>query len=368
MADWKALAAEVEGFLAAMGREVDREIGRAVPREFTRADAERLFGAARYGYHTDALTASLSKPMWDLLDRGGKRWRPALFLLVAGALGTDRERVLPFAAVPEVIHNGTLILDDVEDDSKFRRGAPCVHCIHGVDIALNAGVAMLYLPMSLFIGSGSGIPLPALKRLYEAYMQEMINLSAGQGMDIAWHRGIAGADSVGEGQYLQMCAYKTGTLARLAARMGAILAGADGPTETLLGRYAEALGVAFQIQDDILNIASADFARKKDGGAASLGEDITEGKRTLMVIRTLAVAPPKDGKRLRKILSMHTRNQRLRNEAIAIMVRHGALEYAKEAARRMVLEAWDAVERVLPRSESRERLHKLTRYLVEREI
>ena len=119
---------------------------------------------------------------------------------------------------------------------------------------------------------------PEMQRdVYEVYVQEMMNLSMGQAMDIAWHRGIANAEKLGEEDYLQMCAYKTGTLARMAAKMAAVLSGAKKRLVEKLGRFAESIGVAFQMQDDILDLTGEEFAKKKGG----IGQDITEGKRSL---------------------------------------------------------------------------------------
>ena len=138
----------------------------------------------------------------------------------------------------------------------------------------------------------NSIPAEKLRDVYEVYVQEMINLSIGQAMDIAWHRGLANADGINEEDYLQMCAYKTGTLARMAAKIAAVLSGADKNLVKKLGTFAESIGVAFQMQDDILDLTGKEFAKKKGG----LGQDITEGKRTLMVIRTLKTAKPEDKK------------------------------------------------------------------------
>ena len=96
-----------------------------------------------------------------------------------------------------------------------------------------------------------------------------------------------------------------------------------------LGRFAESIGVAFQMQDDILDLTGQEFAKKKGG----VGQDITEGKRSLMVIYTLKKANSADKKRLIEILNMHTSDQKLRNEAIALMQKYGAMEYVKANCR-----------------------------------
>jgi geranylgeranyl diphosphate synthase type I len=103
-------------------------------------------------------------------------------------LGKNPEDFVDFAIIPEVIHNGTLMVDDIEDSSEFRRGKPCTYKIYGLDIAINAGNAMYYLPLLPLIKNKEKISKEKLCKIYEIYVQEMINLSLGQAMDISWHR------------------------------------------------------------------------------------------------------------------------------------------------------------------------------------
>jgi geranylgeranyl diphosphate synthase type I len=193
-------------------------------------------------------------------------------------------------------------------------------------------------------------------------VQEMINLSMGQAMDIAWHRGIANADALNEEDYLQMCAYKTGTLARMAAKMAAVIAGANRPLVEKLGRLAESIGVAFQMQDDILDLIGHEFAKNKGG----VGQDITEGKRSLLVIYTLKLANTRDKKRLIEILNLHTSDQKLRNEAIALMQKYGAMEHVKQTAEKMVMESWNEAEKLLPTPQAKEKLKAFAEFLIRR--
>jgi geranylgeranyl pyrophosphate synthase len=162
-----------------------------------------------------------------------------------------------------------LAVDDIEDDSKLRRGKPCLHLIYGTDVAINAGNGMLHLcfnsqplhSLLIVIVSVSGMyffPLVVFRDLkkkgfadatinkcYELYSEEMIKLHFGQGLDIWWHTG-KGNPSADE--YLQMCAYKTGTLARLSAKLSAIISGGSEAQAEAIGKFAETIGVAFQIQ------------------------------------------------------------------------------------------------------------------------
>ncbi len=343
---------------------IDKVIERYIPRKYDRNSLVFTLGPPRYEYHLEALNRAIAEPIWEFLDRGGKRWRPTLFILVCEALGKDPEELLDFAIIPELVHNGLLMIDDIEDGSESRRGKPCTYKLFGLDMAINVGNEMFYLPLLTLLKNQDKLPPDKLNKIYEIYVQEMINVGFGQAMDIAWHRGLANADEISEKQYTQMCAHKTGTIARMSAKIAAVLA--DGSDEVVekIGRFAESIGVAFQIQDDILDLVGEEFAKMKGG----LGQDITEGKRTLMVVHTLEKAEPKDKKRLLGILNMHTTDQKLRDEAINILRNHGSIEYAKSFARNIVRESWKDVDDVLPSSKAKEKLKAFADYLIERKI
>jgi geranylgeranyl pyrophosphate synthase len=221
---------------------------------------------------------------------------------------------------------------------------------------------MYYLPLLPLMVNRDKLSAQAQRDVYEIYVQEMINLSMGQAMDIAWHRGIANADALSDQDYLQMCAYKTGTLARMSAKMAAVLAGAEGKLVENLGRLAESIGVAFQMQDDILDLTGEEFAKSK----GCVGGDISEGKRSLLVIYTLQKASAIDKKRLLEILNMHTSDQTLRNEAIAIIKKYGAFEHVKATAEKMVLDSWKEVNELLPTPQAKEKLKAFAEFLITR--
>ena len=355
---------EIVKFLTEKARIIDSYIEKYLPRKLNEDSLTFKFSPPRYSLDLAALNKTIAKPFWEFLDRGGKRWRPALFLLICEALGVDSKEFLDFAVIPEVIHNGTLIADDVEDQSDLRRGKPCTYRLFGLDVAINLSNFMFFLPMLALIANKKKISPEKANRLYEIYIEEMVNLSLGQGIDIAWHRGLTSPYEISEQQYLQMCAYKTGTLARMAAKMACVLAGADEKIVEKMGRFAESLGIAFQIQDDILDLVGEEFAKGKGG----LGKDITEGKLTLMVIHTLQNADVSDRERLMQILEAHTTDEGQRKEAINIIKKYGSIEYAKKVAAGMVKGSWDEVDKILAPSEAKEKLRKLADYLIKRKI
>ncbi|MGA3193037.1 MAG: polyprenyl synthetase family protein [Candidatus Bathyarchaeia archaeon] len=355
---------DIEEILREKAPLINKTVEKYVPRVFSKNAVLFKLSPPRYSYNLEALNKAVADPVWEFLDRGGKRWRPTMFLLVCEALGKDPKDFVDYAIMPEVIHNGTIMVDDIEDSSEYRRGKPCTYKIFGLDVAINAGNAMYYLPLLPLMEKKQKLSPQKSSRIYEIYAQEMINVSLGQAMDIAWHRGLADADAIDEKDYLQMCAYKTGSLARMAAKMACVLADASDELVEKLGSFAESVGVAFQIQDDVLDLTSEEFGEKKGGR----GQDITEGKRSLPVIRALKVAEPQDRKRLVEILEMHTSSQDLRDAAIAMMQKYDSIEYAKQVARRMVKESWSAVEMLLPASAGKEKLKAFAVFLIERKI
>ena len=355
---------DVERFLEQKAIIVDRTIEKFIPRVFSKNAVVFRVNPPNYAFNIDPLNKAVADPIWEFLDRGGKRWRPALFLLICEILGKNPDDFIDFSIIPEVIHNGTLIVDDIEDASELRRGKPCTYKTYGLDVAINAGNAMYYLPLLPLIERKEKISAQKARKVYEIYTQEMINLSLGQAMDIAWHRGLASADELDEKAYLQMCAYKTGTLARMSAKIASVLAGANDELAEKLGRLAESIGIAFQMQDDVLDLTSAEFEKKKGGR----GQDITEGKRSLIAIHTLRVASAQDKRRLIQILSMHTSNQRLRDEAITLMRKYDSIEYVEKFAKRIVEESWKEAEKLLPDAIGKEKLKSFAEFLIERKI
>jgi len=236
-------------------------IEKLLPRTFTQETMKHYFGEPQYAYDVQGATNALLVPMWDLLDRGGKRWRPVLVALIAEILDGKDDIVLPAAFLCELVHNGTLCVDDIEDDSKMRRGKPCLHLIYKVDLSINVGNAMYFMPLAQFrdLHRNKLVSTEVLLRAYELYSEEMTNLHLGQGLDIWWHQGHSMPN---DQQYLQMCAYKTGVLARLSARLAALFSGASEEVIHQVGLFSEAIGVAFQIQDDLLNISGGRIQRE----------------------------------------------------------------------------------------------------------
>jgi geranylgeranyl pyrophosphate synthase len=341
---------------------IDSCIIKYLPKKIDKKYLEWVFGKPSYSYNVNALQKALSEPIWDFLERGGKRWRPALFLLITEALGGDVEKVKDFVVLTELLHEGSIMIDDIEDNSDLRRGKPCTHKIYGIDVAINAGNFMYFLPFISLIKNRDKFDKNTIIRAYDAIIEELIKIHAGQGMDIIWHKGLADADSITEKDYLQMCAYKTGVLPRLAARLAVIFSGGSKKAEEKLGKLGEAIGLIFQIKDDILNIKPTEKWGKE------LGDDISEGKRTLLVIHTFKKANRKDRERLLKILKMHTKDKKLIIEAINIIKKYGSIEYAERFAEKLLKKAWKDVDKLLKPSPAKEKLKAFVDFAIRRDV
>ncbi|MBI2664381.1 polyprenyl synthetase family protein [Candidatus Woesearchaeota archaeon] len=339
----------IERILEANTKTVDSALREFLPERINHKWLSGVFGAGSWDVR--AVNASLSNPVWDLLGRGGKRWRPLLMFLSCSAVGGNPDGIRKFAVIPELIHTGSLIADDIEDSSLTRRGQPAIHVRYGTDVAVNLGSMLYFLPLTVLRSLNAAQKL----KIHELISQELLKLHLGQGTDIHWHSHLK---RITEQQYFAMCANKTGTLARLSAKMGAILGGGSEQQAAALGSFAESIGIAFQIQDDILNLQSS---LGKD-----YGEDITEAKISFPLLRTLSLANPQDRRMLIGILKKHTKEKDEINAAIEIIRKHKALDYSEAVAAKIVERSWSRLEPLLPDTAAKKTLSELGRFMVAR--
>ncbi len=342
---------------------IDEVIEDHLPRSIDDEYLEAFFGAPTYRYQPAAIQHALSDPIWDVLDRGGKRWRAILFLVIVEALGEDHEEFLPYAIVPEILHNGTLIVDDVEDEASMRRGGPALHHEFGTDVALNAGNAMYFIPLKIIDRNSADLSAEQRLRAYEMLTHEFNRTHLGQGMDIYWHnqREI----DVDEAQYYEMCACKTGCVVRIVTRLAAIVTDQPESVELQLAKFAEDMSIAFQIGDDILDVEHT-LDRAGDFGKA-FGNDVREGKKTLMAIYTASTSSPEDVARLEELLWADENSDEEILEAVELMEDAGAIEYARTRAREMAASARERLDDLDLESEPESQLREFTRFVIERE-
>ena len=354
---------EIVEYIKARAGKVDAEIRKYLTDKSSGRHLEALLGRGGYQFDRKAIEKAILEPSRYLLGLGGKRIRAVLMLTIMDALGKNSEDYIEFSLIPEIIHHGTLIHDDIEDSSPTRRGSEAVHVKYGVDIALNLGDFMFYFPMIALIDSKK-LDRDAKTKVLEIYQREMLRLSIGQATDIAWHRAMVTPEAVTESQYMEMAYLKTGVLTSMASKIGAAIAGADDKAIEALGQLGATLGVAFQLQDDILNVIDSALSANKGG----TGEDITEGKITLLAIKTFEKASAADRTRLKEILKMHTSDPRIIEEATSLIRKYGAEEYVRGLQKRLMQEAWAEVDKIKLEPGPKKILSGIAEFLINRSV
>ena len=227
-------------------------------------------------YHMGWLDAELQ----PVAAPAGKRIRPLLCLLACAAAGGDPRSALPAAAGLELLHNFSLLHDDIEDNSPLRRHRPTAWTIFGMPITCNAGDGMFSLAhMAFYRLEARGVPTATVLAALRRFDEMCVALTEGQFLDMSFERRLG----VTPDDYFRMIGGKTGALLAVAPEIGALVAGAAQDECALYRRYGAALGRAFQLQDDILGIWGDEAATGK-----SAASDILSKKKTLPVIYALA--------------------------------------------------------------------------------
>lgn len=213
--------------------------------------------------------AALYTPIRDFIKIPGKRVRPLLVLLSYQLYHTDFQCALPVSSAVECFHNFTLIHDDIVDSAPTRRGHPTVHITHGTDTAIIAGDVLMVYCYEL-LANCQNMPFAELVQCFTT-MSRLV--CEGQILDLEFSK----RESVTKNEYLEMITLKTATLLGAALELGAIAANASKEEQLLLKNYGEAIGIIFQLQDDILDL----YATSAESGKV-VGGDILENKRTIL--------------------------------------------------------------------------------------
>jgi geranylgeranyl diphosphate synthase type I len=293
-------------------------------------------------------------PVWELLDRGGKRFRPALTFLACECVGGRREDAIGAAASVELLHNMTLIHDDIEDQSKLRRGKPCIHRIYGVPTAINAGDAMLIKVFE--VANSSKVPQDRCHKLVEHVAKRAYEITWGQALEFSmWGRKEFTEDDV-----IRLLRYKTGALTRLSTEAGAISEGGSQEQLEALGEFGETVGIAFQIVDDILNLTGDVKEYGKE-----IGGDIREGKRTLMAAHLLGAASSLDRRVFARLLGKNKITKLEIQKAVGLCEKYGSIKHASTQAKSYLRKAMKSLDR-LPASEACKNLAVVAEFLVSR--
>jgi geranylgeranyl diphosphate synthase type II len=221
-----------------------------------------------------AAPRSLYEPVRYAMAGNGKRIRPALLLMSCEAFGGLAQKALPAAAAVELMHNFTLVHDDIMDRDDTRRGRPTVHRKWDTDTAILAGDALVVLAYQSLLQTDS----PSLPRMCNLFTEGVLRICEGQALDREFER----EDGVTPARYEDMILKKTAWLLIMCARLGALLGQASDPQIESIGLFAKHLGLAFQIQDDLLDITIAQEILGKD-----FGSDVRRRKRTFLYVHAM---------------------------------------------------------------------------------
>jgi geranylgeranyl diphosphate synthase type I len=296
----------------------------------------------------------------EFIARGGKRTRPAMAMLGCEAVGGDPRLSLSGGCAIEFFHAAALIHDDIMDASVLRRGEKCAHILHGVPLAINAGDYALGLVCTIVVRD----PLldDATKLAVLDVIGEMSERTVeGQALDVGW----VGDEiyDLAPNDYLSMALGKTGFYSGIAPlKVGAIVGKATEEQIQALVDFGGNVSIAFQIQDDLLNIAGDEKTMGKDHLT-----DVLESKRTLMVVHALSTAGLADRQRLIRLLRLRQdKTSEHVAEVLAILERCGSIDYARDLARELVMEGRSHL-RSLPQSRARDVLGSMAGYFLERD-
>ncbi|RLI32114.1 polyprenyl synthetase family protein [Candidatus Bathyarchaeota archaeon] len=293
-----------------------------------------------------------------LIEAGGKRLRPFLLLKACSLVGGEQREAVPLAAAIELLHNFTLIHDDVMDNDDFRRNVPTVHRLWGVPIAIASG-DLLFAKVYEAVGRWAEESKPPLERalaIIERVTQASIEICEGQVLDISF----ASLKEVTEEDYFRMIGGKTAALLRSSAEIGAIAGGGGGEEVRRLGEFAYNAGLAFQLVDDYLGATADEKVLGKP-----VGSDFREGKKTLIIVHALAHAPPEERKRIMGALGNPRLSREEVKEVTEILEALGSLSYTLERAREYVEKAKDNL-RGFPDCEAKRDLLDLVEFFISR--
>ncbi|WP_436777030.1 polyprenyl synthetase family protein [Yinghuangia sp. YIM S09857] len=314
-------------------------------------DAEIRAGMAAVEQELLAATKSefpyLTQTSRHLVEAGGKRFRPLLTLLAAQFGDPQAPGVVPAAVVCELTHLATLYHDDVMDEAALRRGAPSANARWDNSVAILTGDFLFAKASEIVADLGDEavrIQARAFARLVTGQIRETVGPNPGD--DPVQH-------------YLSVIADKTGSLIATSGQFGAMFAGADEQVVEILTRYGERIGVAFQLADDVLDIASDSTESGKTPGT-----DLREGVPTLPVLHLRAAAQPEDA-HLLDLLSAPLVDDDRHAEALTLLRAHPALEKARADTRRYAEEAREVLV-PLPETPAKTALSSLCELVVER--
>ncbi len=305
------------------------------------------------------------EPLWSAarhyITKGGKRMRPFMVLKVAELISerkihpTDGD-LISIASAVEILHNFTLVHDDIMDKDEFRRGIPTVHTKWGENTAILAGD--LLFALVFLIVSKASIKDSNKNAINEELALVSKLLCEGQIMDIRFET----QEAVSEQEYIQMISLKTAALFKTCVKIGAIYAQATENQKRALEHYATNLGIAFQLIDDILGLIGSEKELGKP-----VGSDIRQSKKTILYVKALEFLSPKIKSQLKAIFAKNEKTTEEIQTATQIIIESGALDYAKKRSEEYIKKSIEALSE-FPESQTKDLLISIANFTLERKF
>lgn len=273
--------------------------------------------------------------MRDYPSRSGKGLRPGLLLIFNRAFGGDDKMALNTAAALELFQNWIVIHDDIEDQSDLRRGLPALHVKYGIPLALNAGDALAGKMWELILKNKDIFGAEKALAIFGEFLYMYSQTTSGQHIELAWannHRW-----DISEEDYFDMCRRKTAWYTCITPSWtGCFIAGTPGDVKKTIVKFGMDLGVAFQIQDDVLNLIG-----DKEKYGKEIGGDILEGKRTLILINLLSKCTNDEKRYIIDSLdrNRNEKDMQMVDNILSLMREYGSIESAIEVSQKLARNA-----------------------------
>ena len=363
--------ASLDHFFKRISKQVMEQIDMVMPLKPNYEQTRELLADKEFDHFMDGVsievfTKTIVTPLREIIDRGGKSWRSFAFLLCIDAVGGNSPKYKHWLAMPEMMHVGSLIVDDIQDKSDIRRGGPSCHLVHGDAIAINAGTAAYFLSLHILQSLTPDLDVVTRNRLYEIYFLTLRAGHCGQAFDI-YGLDYLMADAVKTGDNIRLekavrCTHrlKSAVPAGCLARMGALVGGGSQVQIDRVGMYMESIGLAFQIIDDVLNLKGF------EGNVKDQGEDIKAGKVTFPVAKAMSRLDLAARTQVWATIQSKPQDQKVVSDVIAKLDACGAIQASIDEANELVNTSWAAVDAVIPDSFYKMLLRAFGWYVLER--
>jgi geranylgeranyl diphosphate synthase, type II len=322
---------------------------------FTQSELKKMVNKAILNLSYNEEAEKLNDPVKYILSIGGKRLRPVLALMACNLYNDHIDEAVIPATGLEVFHNFTLVHDDIMDHAPVRRNLPTVHNKWNLNQAVLSGDVMVFIANECFLQT----PPKYLLKVFKVFNKAAIEVCVGQQLDIDFEK----AAIVSHEEYIRMIELKTAALLAASARIGAVMGGADDKDSDLMYEFGRNLGIAFQIQDDLLDI----YGDIKVFGKI-MGGDIISNKKTFMSVKALELASIEQAKLLHEQFSLKEFNPEEKvKKVVAIYEQLNIKSISDNLANDYINTAFSLLEKLRATKERKTELINIANSLIGRE-